>query len=254
MARPVRGVMPRPRRRPDPPAPPPPAPQAPPALGQTYGAPAPPPDMPASQPAPQNLAKIHRLKSPKVFKIPNPAELGGPDGPSQLVFAPGEVRTNKKGQAVKGKLNNDETLLVATPKHVARVVFQGGEYVHFDHLGYVTRGTLKNDTDLRIRLDEKKVRFKGGNPVDFNRSGYVKWGVLGGDSSLRARGGISGTDMVFKEGTRVNFDPMGLVQSGTLGEDRRLPCVNRDGEPQPSRDFKAGNFVQFDQYGNVILP
>jgi len=213
--------------------------------------PAPPPDVPASQPVNKDLAKIQRLKSPQAFPIPNPADRGGPEGPSQLVFAPGEVKTNKKGQAVKGKLNNDETLLTATLNEVVRVVFQGGTYVYIDFLGYVKQGTLKDDTDLRIRLDETKVRFKGGTPVQFGPSGYVRWGVLGGDSTLRARGDKA---MVFQDGAKVYFDRYGLVESGKLGEDRRLPCVNRDGKPQPARDFKAGDFVQFDQNGNVILP
>jgi len=238
------------------PAPPPPeVPKPPPPPPKIYSPPPPPPQVPASQPAGEDLAKIHRLKSPQAFPIPTPAAYGGPAGPSQVVFAPGEVQTNKKGQAVKGKLNQDESLLTSTPNEVVSVVFQAGEYVYFDWLGYVKEGTLKDDTDLRIRLDEKKVRFQGGNPVAFDRNGYVKWGVLGANSPLSVWvKGKGETDMVFKAGTKVTFGRNGFVEAGTLGEDRRLPCVNRDGESQPARDFRAGDFVELDKNGNVVMP
>ena len=61
--------------------------------------------------------------------------------------------------------------------NIRQVRLQAGSKIYFTDRGYVSKGTLFEDTLLEY-ADKKPVSFRGGTEVEFYNNGYVKSGII----------------------------------------------------------------------------
>ncbi len=92
--------------------------------------------------------------------------------------------------------------------NIRQVRLQAGSKIYFTDRGYVSKGTLFENTLLEY-ADKKPVEFRGGTEVEFYSSGYVKSGIITGATEFKNSMGETYTAAA---NSRVFFDNSGLLE------------------------------------------
>ncbi len=109
----------------------------------------------------------------------------------------------------EGTLKKQEKLAFGSDlTNIRQVRLQAGSKINFTDRGYVSKGTLFENTMLEY-ADKKPTEFRAGTEVEFYSTGYVKSGIITQETEFKNNMGEIYTAAA---NSRVYFDSTGLLE------------------------------------------